>query len=142
VPPAFWKPGRAGALIAAESLSVTGNDSTTGPSSGTTFRQSVDSRRSSLSSNFTTGFSGTDSQTDSSDTLCNLFTTPIAHGTSATPDDIGDDAWDEPNQRDTRASSVTTTGHNYVIVSGENSLSGRRDSNPRRPAWESSRAVS
>ncbi len=95
--PAFWKPGRAGAHIAAASPSETGNDSCTGPSSGTTFRQSVDSRRSRLSSTFTTGFSGTDSQTDSSDTLCNLFTIPIAHGTSATPDDISDDAWNEPN---------------------------------------------
>ena len=128
MPPAFWKPGRAGALIAAESLSETGNDSSTGPSSGTTFRQSVDSRRSSLSSTFTTGFSGTDTQTDSSDTLCNLFTTPIAHGTSATPDDIGDDACDEPNQRDTRARSVTTTGHNYVTDSGENTGATALDS--------------
>ena len=47
-----------------DSLYETGNDSTTGPSSGTRVHQFVYSGQGNQSSTFTTNFSGTDSQTD------------------------------------------------------------------------------
>ena len=62
------------------------------------------------------------SETDSPDTPRNLFTPPIDHGSSATPDDISDHAWDGPVQGSIGSSTVvTTTGHNYAISYGENS---------------------
>ena len=102
----------------------TGNDSTTDPSAGPRVPQSVDSGQGSLSSSFTTALLGTDSETHSPDTPRNLFTSPIDHGTSATPDDISDHAWGGLNQGGT----VTTTGHCYIITYGDNTGDTATDS--------------
>ncbi len=71
---------------------------------------------------------GTDSETESSDTQCSLFTPLIDHGSSATPDDISDHAWVGLNQEGTGAGTVTTTGHCYVITYGENTGDTATDS--------------